>query len=110
MIKLQLTNPSAIVFLVTSVCEKGSATGYFVFYPKVHIICLLLLLITRSGMEAPGHGSGAISMSGTLVRGQMVQLTLSLRAIRCTSADVQGACECAAAGPGHASARGSALW
>ena len=31
----------------------GTALGYCLFFPKVHVICLMLTVNARSGLEAP---------------------------------------------------------
>lgn len=47
--------------------DRGLTSAYFVFYPKVHTICLLLVLVTRGTLASAGEVHSGVEIKGPLV-------------------------------------------
>ena len=59
---------SAILFLVIMVTKPdGTALGYCLFFPKVHVVCLMIIVNARLGLRqgSTTNGSGAFVSSNS---------------------------------------------
>ena len=53
-----LMSRSALVFLTISVTKgDGTALGYFVFYTKIHVLCLMAVVSSRIQLSNTAGGA-----------------------------------------------------